>query len=120
MKTIKAYQRAINIIFNEESRQIKDHEIMIKLIEINPVEFLKVYDRLDLPISGSGEGLSEAPRGGLGHWISFENGNETMPPHFYGCKPECNCGNDPLEYYTTGAGVQIGKGRRAECAKQNR
>jgi hydrogenase large subunit len=31
------------------------------------------YTQLPLPASGAGVGLTEAPRGGLGHWLTFSS-----------------------------------------------
>jgi hydrogenase large subunit len=35
----------------------------------------QVYSTFTTPSSGSGEGLTEAPRGALGHWITLNGGN---------------------------------------------
>ena len=35
----------------------------------------KVYNTYTSPTSGNGIGLTEAPRGALGHWVSIANGN---------------------------------------------
>ena len=42
------------------------------VLELKPGE--PVCARFEVPDSGSGMGLTEAPRGSLGHWIEIEDG----------------------------------------------
>jgi len=34
---------------------------------------VKAYEDITLPDSGAGVGLTEAPRGALGHWVQYSN-----------------------------------------------
>ncbi len=59
------------------------------LLELRPGEpSCAVYD---LPESGSGMGLTEGPRGALGHWIAIENGvisnYQAVVPTTWNCSP---------------------------------
>jgi Ni,Fe-hydrogenase I large subunit len=49
------------------------------------------YNEFEIPASGSGMGLTEAPRGALGHWITIEKGKigsyQCIVPTTWNCSP---------------------------------
>lgn len=68
----------------------------------------------DLPVKGSGEGLIEAPRGALGHWITVKNskvdGYECIVPTTWNCSPrDSNDVPGPVEQSLIGIQVADSK-----------
>jgi hydrogenase large subunit len=57
---------------------------------------------MSIPVSGAGVGLTEAPRGALGHWLRIGNGTvasyQILTPTCWNCSPRDHAGNPgPLE-----------------------
>jgi hydrogenase large subunit len=68
------------------------------------------YANIVLPQKGSGIGLTEAPRGALGHWITVSNGlvssYQIVTPTCWNCSPRDNSGKvGPLEKALEGVAV---------------
>jgi hydrogenase large subunit len=71
----------------------------------------KTYDKLPLPSSGVGVGLTEAPRGALGHWLSFSNQTadnyQVLTPTCWNVSPRDDAGNKgALEQALMGVTIQ--------------
>jgi hydrogenase large subunit len=65
----------------------------------------------NMPESGQGQGLWEAPRGALGHWINIQNGviknYQVITPSAVNCSPADDKGQPgPLEQALIGAKVK--------------
>jgi ferredoxin hydrogenase large subunit/hydrogenase large subunit len=65
----------------------------------------------DIPATGEGVGLTEAPRGALGHWLTIENsrvkGYECIVPTTWNCSPKDDKGvPGPVEQALMGTYVQ--------------
>ena len=65
------------------------------------------YTEITLPTNGVGVGLTEAPRGGLGHWISINNGEisnyQVITPTCWNVSPRDDNGTPgPVEQALTG------------------
>ncbi len=70
-----------------------------------------VYNAYSNPSSGSGVGLTEAPRGALGHWISISNGRvsryQVITPTCWNASPmDGNRVKGPMEQALIGTPVQ--------------
>ena len=68
----------------------------------------------DMPTSGTGEGLVEAARGALGHWVNFDGGKITgyqiIAPTTWNFSPRDQEGNaGPVEAALVGAPVRDGE-----------
>jgi hydrogenase large subunit len=70
----------------------------------------KVYNTYTSPASGNGIGLTEAPRGALGHWVSIANGNisnyQIITPTCWNASPkDANNVKGPMEQALIGTPV---------------
>jgi hydrogenase large subunit len=70
-----------------------------------------VYTKHSLPASGTGVGLTEAPRGALGHWLKISNGKisgyQVVTPTCWNASPRDGSGQrGPLEEALMGTPVQ--------------
>lgn len=79
------------------------------VLELKPGE--PVCARFEVPDSGSGMGLTEAPRGSLGHWIEIEDGvianYQAVVPTTWNCSPRDDRGEPgACEQALTGATVR--------------
>jgi hydrogenase large subunit len=68
------------------------------------------FNRIPVPTSGTGIGLTEAPRGALGHWVKVSGGKVTMyqilTPTCWNCSPKDDSGAaGPLEKALEGTPV---------------
>jgi ferredoxin hydrogenase large subunit/hydrogenase large subunit len=64
----------------------------------------------EIPEAGSGVGLTEAPRGALGHWISIREGKiekyQCVVPTTWNCSPRDDAGNPgPMEQALLGTSI---------------
>jgi hydrogenase large subunit len=69
------------------------------------------YSPSAVPASGSGVGLTEAPRGALGHWLDVENQTvaryQVVTPTCWNCSPRDTAGNrGPMEEALVGTPVR--------------
>jgi hydrogenase large subunit len=69
------------------------------------------YTPTDIPANASGVGLTEAPRGALGHWLRIENGvikrYQVITPTCWNCSPRDTAGRrGPLEQALIGLPVE--------------
>jgi hydrogenase large subunit len=69
------------------------------------------YTPTAIPSNASGVGLTEAPRGALGHWLRIENGvikrYQVITPTCWNCSPRDTAGNrGPLEEALVGLPVE--------------
>lgn len=74
----------------------------------------RFMDRVDLPENGEGQGLVEAARGALGHWVRIENGRiasyQIIAPTTWNFSPRDQAGAPgPVEAALVGATVQDGE-----------
>lgn len=70
-----------------------------------------VYSNYTNPSSGSGIGLTEAPRGALGHWLSISNGKisnyQVITPTCWNASPKDSSGvRGPMEQALIGTPIQ--------------
>ncbi len=69
-----------------------------------------VFRNFDIPNTGSGAGLTEAPRGALGHWITLRDGKidryQCVVPTTWNCSPRDDRGNPgPVEQALAGTTI---------------
>lgn len=94
----------------EIARIVPQMEIWAKMLEGQEDYFVETT----LPKSGRGEGLTEAARGALGHWVSVEHGlvknYQIIAPTTWNFSPQDSCGvPGPLEAALVGASVLEGE-----------
>ncbi len=70
------------------------------------------YSPAAIPANASGAGMTEAPRGALGHWLRIENSvvkrYQVITPTCWNCSPRDTAGNrGPLEEALIGTPVEI-------------
>ena len=70
----------------------------------------KTFQDFDIPESGQGHGLTEAPRGALGHWIKLRNHKidnyQCVVPTTWNCSPRDDKGNPgPVEQALAGTPI---------------
>lgn len=67
------YTRGISVMDRHVARALETQKLAGEMYNwLNGLSTSeKTYDHLPLPSSGTGMGLTEAPRGALGHWVSF-------------------------------------------------
>jgi hydrogenase large subunit len=68
------------------------------------------YTKITMPTSGTGIGLTEAPRGALGHWLNYSNSLATryqvVTPTCWNASPKDGSGNPgPIEKALVGVHV---------------
>lgn len=68
------------------------------------------FTPMSIPTTGAGIGLTEAPRGALGHWLKISNKAvstyQILTPTCWNCSPRDNAGNPgPLEKALEGLAV---------------
>ncbi|WZL72506.1 nickel-dependent hydrogenase large subunit [Clostridiaceae bacterium 35-E11] len=75
MSMNKEYTRGISVMDRHMARGLETKKIAREMMNwINSVSTsANTYTQLNLPSSGTGVGLTEAPRGALGHWLTFNN-----------------------------------------------
>ncbi|GIM27736.1 periplasmic [NiFeSe] hydrogenase large subunit [Clostridium polyendosporum] len=71
----KEYTRGISVMDRHMARGLETKKLAQQMLTwIDGVSTsTNPYKQLPLPTSGTGVGLTEAPRGALGHWLNFSN-----------------------------------------------
>lgn len=71
----KEYTRGISVMDRHMARGLETKKLAQQMVSwINSISTTQsVYTQLGLPSSGIGVGLTEAPRGALGHWLGFSS-----------------------------------------------
>ncbi|WBW95041.1 nickel-dependent hydrogenase large subunit [Oceanirhabdus sp. W0125-5] len=70
----KEYTRGISVMDRHMARGLESKKIVAEMINwLNSLSTGSSYTQLNVPYSGTGVGLTEAPRGALGHWMNFSN-----------------------------------------------
>ena len=108
----KEYTRGISVMDRHVARALETKKIAAEMTNwINQVSTTaSVYTQLPLPQSGVGVGLTEAPRGGLGHWLNFASQQTTkyqiVTPTCWNVSPRDDLGKmGPLEQALIGTKV---------------
>jgi hydrogenase large subunit len=98
------YRRGISVMDRHQARALEAskvaHAMLGWVAQINPSAAF--YNPYTLPTGGSGVGLTEAPRGALGHWLKVANSQtssyQILTPTCWNCSPRDNAGVlGPLE-----------------------
>lgn len=84
------------------------HAMLNWLSQLNPSA--PSFAPMTMPATGAGVGLTEAPRGALGHWVRISNGvvqsYQILTPTCWNCSPRDGAGNPgPLEKALEGIAV---------------
>ena len=106
------YQNGISIIDRHAARALETQKIANAmdgwLTELDPAQASYAYKKT--PVSASGFGLTEAPRGALGHWIDIANSTisryQVITPTAWNASPKDDAGqNGPIEQALLGTPV---------------
>ena len=106
------YRRGISVMDRHQARAHEAskiaHAMLDWLSQINASA--SVYTSYPLPQAGSGIGLTEAPRGALGHWLRVSDkaiaSYQILTPTCWNCSPRDNAGTPgPLEKALEGTPV---------------
>lgn len=107
------YTNGISVMDRHMARGLETKKIAAKMVDwINQVTTsMNPYTQLSLPLNGTGYGVTEAPRGALGHWITFANKAITtyqvLTPTCWNASPRDDFGNmGALEQALIGVTVQ--------------
>lgn len=98
------YRNGISVMDRHKARALEAQKIgdqMTNWIN-NVVADASGYSRVTLPTSGTGVGLTEAPRGALGHWLQYSSSKITryqvLTPTCWNASPKDDTGNfGPIE-----------------------
>lgn len=98
------YKRGVSVMDRHMARYIDTAKIVSNMqIWINQITVgLSGYTKVGAPTSGSGIGLTEAPRGAIGHWLSVANSQtskyQIITPTCWNVSPKDDMGNPgPVE-----------------------
>ena len=106
------YRRGISVMDRHQARVHEAskiaHAMRNWVAQINPAAAF--YKQYAVPASASGTGLTEAPRGALGHWLKVNNHKiasyEILTPTCWNCSPKDGAGvAGPLEKALQGTPV---------------
>ena len=82
------YREGVSVMDRHWVRALEAEKIAVAmngwLDELTPGE--AVYDTYEIPFAGRGVGLTEAPRGALGHWVEIDEGKIS---HYQIITPTC-------------------------------
>jgi len=87
------YRRGISVMDRHMARALETRKIANAMRDwLGQLDLaLPFFTPMDVPLAGSGVGLTEAPRGALGHWISLEGGvlsrYQILTPTCWNCSP---------------------------------
>jgi hydrogenase large subunit len=106
------YRRGISVMDRHQARAHEASKIAHAMLDwLSQLNLSKpFYTPYATPTSGNGVGLTEAPRGALGHWLRVANGVVTsyqiLTPTCWNCSPRDNNGRaGPLEKALEGTPV---------------
>ncbi len=104
------YRRGVSVMDRHVARALETRKIAYAMQDwLNQLEpGSPVFVRRAVPSSARGVGLSEAPRGALGHWLSIAGGKidnyQILTPTCWNCSPRDQSGQPgPLEKSLEGA-----------------
>jgi hydrogenase large subunit len=106
------YRRGISVMDRHQARVHEAskvaHAMLGWISQINTSA--AYYSQYAVPVTGSGVGLTEAPRGALGHWLNVTNSKtssyQILTPTCWNCSPKDNAGTlGPLEKALLGIDV---------------
>lgn len=107
------YTRGISVMDRHMARGLETKKLAAEMM--NWIDDLSTsesaYTELSVPYSGTGFGLTEAPRGALGHWINFSdrqlNNYQVLTPTCWNVSPRDDFGQmGPLEQALVGVTIQ--------------
>lgn len=107
------YTGAVSVMDRHKARALEARKVAAAMVrwvdELDPAA--PVYDSCSVPAGGTGEGLTEAPRGALGHWLRVESGEiasyQVITPTCWNVSPtDERGGHGPVEQALLGTPVQ--------------
>lgn len=107
------YQKGVSVMDRHAAKAEEALKIALAMADwLNQVQVGQpVYDNKPMPVSGEGMGLTEAPRGALGHWVKIANGAisqyQIITPTCWNASPRDTQGQlGPIEKALIGTPVQ--------------
>lgn len=107
------YTNGISVMDRHMARGLETQKIAAEMVNwINSVSTSNsAYTQLSVPTSGVGVGLTEAPRGAIGHWINFNvqaiTNYQVLTPTCWNVSPRDDLGQmGPLEQALIGTTIQ--------------
>lgn len=87
------YRKGVSVMDRHAARALEckkvAHALEEWILQLKPGE--KTYNYVEPPAEGEGAGLTEAPRGSVGHWIRIAGGKtenyQIIPPTNWNCSP---------------------------------
>lgn len=106
------YRHGISVMDRHQARAHETSKIAHAMLDwLNQLNVsAATFTPMSIPTTGTGIGLTEAPRGALGHWLKISNKAVSMyqilTPTCWNCSPRDNAGNPgPLEKALEGLAV---------------
>jgi hydrogenase large subunit len=106
------YRRGISVMDRHVARALETSKIAHAMRDwLGQINLSAAcFTPANVPASGNGVGLTEAPRGALGHWLNINGGNiaayQILTPTCWNCSPRDNAGvPGPLEKALEGTPV---------------
>ncbi len=107
------YRKGVSVMDRHAARALEcqkvAHALQEWILQLKPGE--KTYNYVEPPAEGEGAGLTEAPRGAVGHWIRIAGGKtenyQIIPPTNWNCSPRDDAGiRGPMEEALIGTPVK--------------
>lgn len=109
----KEYTRGISVMDRHMARGLETKKLAGEMLNwLNSLSTSEsVYTQLSVPLSGTGFGLTEAPRGALGHWLNFSDrlleNYQVLTPTCWNVSPRDDFDQmGPLEQALVGVTIQ--------------
>jgi hydrogenase large subunit len=106
------HQRGISVMDRHLARALETNKIAHAMLDwLEQLDLsAPAFTRANVPSSGNGVGLTEAPRGALGHWLEISRGNiasyQILTPTCWNGSPKDDAGvPGPLEKALEGTPV---------------